>query len=244
MRLLCLFLLSFSPIYASAQPLFDWSSNNIQLLHGNHFNSTDNTRTITTIQHADGWKYGENFFFIDIDNRAEADHYAIYGEFYPRLSWSKITGKTPSFSLFKDFSLVAGLNAGNQPERDPFRAYLLGAGIKFNMPGFDFFVIDVMAFKSENVNTTGVQISPAWNSRFPIGSLNFEFKGFLDWQSADVTGGVSNVLAQPQLLLDVGDIFGYSKTFYAGIEYQYWHNKFGVKHLNENFPQAMILLNY
>jgi len=244
MRTLFLVWLSCLASNAYSQPIFDWTSNNIQLLHGSHFKSTDKTRTITTIQHANGWRYGENFIFVDIDNRAEADHYALYGEFYPRLSWSKISGQEPSLPLFKDFSLVAGLNAGNLPESDPFRAYLLGFGAKFNLPAFKYFVIDVMAFKSENESTTGVQISPVWSAPFQIGSVKFEFKGYLDWQSADATGGVSSILTQPQLLVDVGDLLGYSDSFYAGIEYHYWRNKFGIKNLDEKVPQAMVLFNY
>jgi len=229
--------------FANASPFFDWQSNNIQLLDGNDFKLGDKTRTLLTIEHVDGWRYGENFLFIEFIDRADSST-EVYGEFYPRLSWSKITGNSPSLSLFKDFSLVAGLNAGNLPKTDPYKAYLLGIGLSFNIPNMDFFTLDIQAFKAENVRTIGTQITPVWRVPFQIGSLHFLFKGYAEWQSEKATGGSSTLLTQPQLLLDVGQLLGQKNKFYAGIEYHYWHNKFGIKGLNEKVPQAMIMMTF
>ena len=225
----------------NAAPFFDWTSNNIQLLHGNDFELGDKSRTLLTIEHVDGWRYGENFLFIEFIDRDDSST-EVYGEFYPRLSWSKITGKTPSLTFIKDFSLVGGINAGNLPKADPYKAYLLGAGISFNIPKMDFFTLDIQAFKADNVHTTGIQITPVWSVPFQIGSLHFLFKGYAEWQSEKATGGSSTFLTQPQLLLDVGQLSGQSNTVYAGIEYHYWHNKFGIKGLTEKVPQAMIMM--
>lgn len=226
-----------------ASPIFDWTSNNIQILHGNDFKLGDKSRTLLTIEHVDGWRYGENFFFIEFIDRDDTGT-AVYGEFYPRLSWSKITGQTPSSSFIKDFSLVGGFNGGSLPKEDPYRAYLLGLGTHFNVPAMDFLFIDIMAFKAENVHTTAVQITPVWSAPFKIGSLPFIFKGFLDWQSRKATGENSSILTQPKLLLDIGQLLGTKNTFHAGIEYQYWHNKFGIKGLTESMPQAIIMTTF
>jgi hypothetical protein len=42
----------------------------------------------------------------------------------------------------------------------------------------------------------------------------------------------------------VGDLWGNSGHFYAGIEYQYWHNKYGIKGLNESVPQVLVLWKF
>ncbi|NOQ81080.1 MAG: hypothetical protein GQ548_00970 [Methylophaga sp.] len=242
-RFILLTMLFSVPYIVNAEPFFNWTSNNIQVLHGNHFKLGDKSRTLLTFEHADGWRYGENFFFVELIDREDTST-EVYGEFYPRLSWSKITGQTPSLPLFKDFSLVAGINAGNLPKADPYKAYLFGAGISFNIPHMDFLTVDIQAFKAENVHTTGVQITPVWSMPFDIGSLHFLFKGYAEWQSDKATGGSSSLLTQPQLLLDVGQLFGQNNKIYAGIEYHYWHNKFGIKGLTEKVPQAMMMINF
>lgn len=228
---------------SQAEGFFDWSSNSLQVLTGGTYELGPERRNSITLEHVDGWRYGENFVFMNIVNRDDVGT-EVYGEFYPRLSWSKITGKSPSFAGFKDFSLVAGINLGNLPKSDPFKAYLIGAGVKFNVPSMDYFQIDVLAFKSDNVHTTGVQISPVWSMPFQIGDLNFKFKGFADWQSKDATGGEYVILAQPQLLLDVGEIAGHPEQLYAGIEYSYWKNKFGIKGITEKVTQVMLMFSF
>jgi len=226
-----------------AAPLFDWTSNNIQVLTGGSYELGPERRNSMTLEHANGWAYGENFAFLDIINRDDIGT-EYYGEFYPRLSLSKMTGKKPSNNLFKDFSLVAGFNLSNQPKSDPFKAYLLGAGVAFHVPNMDYFQIDILAFKSDNTESTGIQISPVWSVPFQIGSLRFKFKGFIDWQSKKATGGEYFILAQPQLLLDIGQLAGHSDQVYAGIEYSYWRNKFGIKGLTEKVPQAMLMITF
>ncbi|MFW5450221.1 MAG: hypothetical protein ACKE9I_01375 [Methylophagaceae bacterium] len=242
-RLLIILLFICSSSFSYADSVFEWTANNIQVLSGHHFRLGDNSRTLVTIEHTDGWRYGDNFFFIEFIDRNDTST-EIYGEFYPRLSWSKISGKKPSLSFFRDFSLVAGVNAGNLPKDDPYRAYLLGAGISFNVPNMDYLQLDIQAFKSEDVNTTGIQITPVWSVPFQIGSLHFLFRGYAEWQSKKATGGESALLTQPQLLLDIGRLFGHNKQIYIGMEYHYWHNKFGIKGVTEKVPQVMLMMSF
>jgi len=226
-----------------AEPFFNWTANNIQVLTGGTYDLGPKRRNSITLEHADGWAYGENFAFMNIVDRNDVGT-EYYGEFYPRLNWSKFSGKAPSLSLFKDYSLVAGINLGNLPKSDPFKAYLIGAGLAFDIPQMDYFKIDVLAFKSDSVKTTGIQISPVWSVPFQLGRFNFKFKGFADWQSRKATGGASVILAQPQLLLDIGQLAGRKDKVYAGIEYSYWRNKFGIKGLTEKVAQAMIMVTF
>jgi nucleoside-specific outer membrane channel protein Tsx len=107
-----------------------WRSSNIQLLFGNQYELGPTTRESITIEHASSWRYGESFFFSNIFNRRD-EGTEFYAEFYPRISWKVVNGISPSLPLLDDLSLVAGLNIGNLPRKDPFKAYLLGTGLKF-----------------------------------------------------------------------------------------------------------------
>lgn len=231
------------PITSQSKELFEWTSNNIQFLSGSGFELGSSHHNTITLEHADGWKFGENFLFMDFTQRDDIG-LEVYGEWYPRLSLKKLLNKDLSLGVFKDLSIVSGINAGSEPSSDPFIAYLLGAGISFDIPYAEFVQLDIMAFKSDDVNSTGMQITPVWSIPFSIGGLNFKFRGFLDWVSASATGGEDYILTQPQLLLDAGDLLGHKNKVYAGIEYWYWHNKFGIKGVTEQSIQATLLYSF
>lgn len=239
--LILLSLLSISTLtYAGSA---GWRSSNIQFLHGNQYELGPSTRESITVEHASSWHLGESYFFSNIFNRRD-EGTELYAEFYPRITWNAVMDEPVSSKVFSDLSVVAGINIGNLPRHDPFKAYLLGVGVKFNVPAMDYLKLDFMAFKSDSVNTTGIQISPIWGMKFDLGPHRFMFKGFLDWQSSKATGGKATILAQPQLLLDIGHYWQHSNQFYAGVEYSYWYNKFGKDGVIERVPQAMILIPF
>jgi nucleoside-specific outer membrane channel protein Tsx len=220
-----------------------WRSSNIQFLHGNQYELGPSTRESITIEHASSWQLGESYFFSNIFNRRD-EGTELYAEFYPRITWKAVTEKPLPSRLLDDMSLVAGINIGNLPRHDPFKAYLLGVGVKFKVPAMDYLKLDFMAFKADAVDTTGIQISPIWGMKFDLGRHRLMFKGFLDWQSRNATGGEATILAQPQLLLDIGHYWKHSNQIYAGVEYSYWYNKFGIDGVIERVPQAMILIPF
>lgn len=220
-----------------------WRSSNVQFLFGNQYEIGPATRESITVEHASSWRLGESYFFTNIFNRRD-EGTELYAEFYPRLSWQALTAKAPAIPLLADISLVAGINAGNLPRRDPFTAYLAGIGLKFNAPKMDYLKLDLMAFKADGIETTGIQVSPIWGMQFELGRSRFLFKGFLDWQSSKATGAEATILTQPQLLLDIGHFYGHTNQIYAGIEYSYWYNKFGIDGVIERVPQAMLLVPF
>ncbi|WP_273149998.1 outer membrane protein OmpK [Methylophaga thiooxydans] len=227
---------------ASAEPP-SWRSSNIQFLHGNQYELGPKTRESITLEHASSWRYGESYFFSNIFNRRDVGT-EFYAEFYPRLTWKSVTKQNLPVAMLDDLSIVAGINTGNLPRNDPFTAYLLGLGLKFKAPAMDYLKLDVMTFKSENVKTTGIQVSPIWGMKFNLGKHLFLFKGFLDWQSAKATGQKATLLTQPQLLLDIGHYWQHDNQLYAGVEYSYWYNKLGLDGVIERVPQAMILIPF
>ena len=238
---LIVFLLSSSISFAEDRP--KWRASNIQFLYGNQYELGPSSRESITIEHASSWQFGESYFFTNVFNRSDTST-EFYAEFYPRLTWKALTARPLPLTLFDDISIVAGINAGNLPKSDPFKAYLLGAGVKFKTSVFDYLKLDVMAFKADHLETTGIQVSPIWGMTFDIAQHRFLFKGFIDWQSAEATGGHASLLAQPQLLIDVGHYWQHDNQFYAGIEYSYWYNKFGLDGVIESVPQVMFLLPF
>lgn len=227
----------------SSVQAFDWTSNNIQFLYGDTFKLGDKSRSTITIEHSDGWQYGSNFFFVDIVNRNDMST-ELYAELYSYFSLNKLTGKNLSFGFIKDMDIMLGLNISNKPEYDNYKAYLFGMNFQINAPAFDYLQISVSALKNDNVNNKyGVQITPVWSMPFEIKHLKFKFRGFTDFNLGNTSNtGQFSILSQPQLLLDVGDLVGLSSnTFYIGTEYQHWHNKFGVKGVDEHVVQAMII---
>ncbi|MGR9044002.1 MAG: DUF5020 family protein [Gammaproteobacteria bacterium] len=222
---------------------FDWNSNNIQLLYGNDFEFGVDERTTVTVEHAHGWQYGMNFFFVDIADRNDIG-IEVYAEVYSYLSLNKISGLKLSAGPIQDISVLAGLNISNKPENDHFKAYLFGLSFDLSNPLCDYLQLDVAAYKDDNVSDRyGLQITPVWSLPFTIGSVRFKFRGFTDFRTGNTNAsGNFHILAQPQLLLDIGSLTGWKKdSVYIGTEYSLWHNKFGVKGVDESVVQAMII---
>ncbi|ERS82873.1 hypothetical protein Q671_11420, partial [Halomonas sp. PBN3] len=62
---------------------------------------------------------------------------------------------------------------------------------------------------------------------FTLGAARFLFDGFLDYSTAE-SDHKSELNFTPQLKLDIGHFSGNPGVLYAGIEYAYWRNKFGL----------------
>ena len=73
------FCLTAPPVQAA-----DWSTTELQLQYGTldvPFVGGDTDTLTVTLQHASGWKYGDNFFFVDW-LMADNDTRDVYGEWY------------------------------------------------------------------------------------------------------------------------------------------------------------------
>lgn len=234
--------------------VFDWSNSEIQYLQGSGYrmpgNDNDIDYSIITVTHADGWAYGRNFFFMDtlISEAGEPSQVNLYGEFYSSLSLAKLSGWDLSFGWFKDLNITGGVNLGESMEsnRSGTRVILYGASLDLNLPGFNYFNIDFLRFDTlepERLDSSW-QITPVWQLPFSIAGTKWSFEGFADFIGKNNSGSARTALAQPQLRLDVGDLYGYGDHLYLGVEYQYWHNKFGIKGLHESLPQALVVWKF
>lgn len=233
---------------------FQWSNTEIQYLHGDGYrfpkNQNDVSRSIITVTHADGWALGRNFFFMDtlITESGESPQTNLYGEVYSYLSLGKMLRKDISFGIFKDINGAVGLNAGENCASDfsGTRIALYGFAVDFNLPGFKLFNVDFLRHNVLEPTSQGSswQITPVWNLPITIAGTHWSLEGFADFIGKKDNNYARTVLVQPQLRLDVGDLWGDSKHVYVGIEYQYWHNKYGIKGLHESLPQFLVLWKF
>lgn len=215
----------------------EWSSTEIQLLHGSSFELGDPSRDIITFNHVSGWRLGSNFFFFDV-TQPFANGTEVYGEWYPRLSLGRLLDREPGQGMVKDLSLTLAINAG-----DDFRAYLAGTTVHFDVPGFAFFDLDIMAYDDRAVDGTTFIVTPAWERHFTLGQVSGQFRGFIDWIGAEGDRS-EQLLAQPQLLVNVASLWGQKGRLWVGIEYQFWHNKYGLEDVDESFAQMMVMWQF
>jgi len=218
-----------------------WQSSNIQYLYGSNFELGDSARSTLTFEHANGWKYGDNFFFVDVLNPVTDGNNTqteLYAEFSPRLSLSSLTGKKLSFPLVKDVLLAGTLEMG-KTDFGGFRNYLYGVGFSLDLPKFAFADLNLLVRDNPKQEGLTAQATIDWMLPFNMSSAKLVFEGFADLAGAE-GDTVLNLDIQPRLLLDLGNFWNTPGNLFAGMEYIYWHNKFGIDGVEENVAQAMV----
>ena len=209
------------------------------------------TTSILTFQNASGWKYGGSFFFIDFIRDDMADGFndvEFYGEWYPTLSLSAVSGREIKIGAINDIRILHGLNFDG--DANVFKL-LPGIQLSWSVPGFIFLNTDFTAMfdysagvekgGAPKTDDTGFMFDVSWLLPINIGSVSLAFTGHAEYISGvtNELGGKVNswILAQPQFTADVtGDGW-----LHAGVELQYWHNKLGSDH-TEFTPQLLLVL--
>lgn len=220
---------SIAPVQAA-----DWSNTSLWYLRGNDFQLGDRERSILRFEHADGWKYGDNYFFFDVVESGTTGT-TMYGEFAPRFSLGKISGRDLSFGPVRDVLLTGAVNAGS----NDFRAYLYGVAADLNLPGFSYAQVNTYVRDDQNLPGTTWQISPVWLYQFKLGKQNFSLQGFIDYAGAEGPAA-RNLLIVPRLWWDLGAVWGTPGHLEVGLEYLYWKNKYGVEGVTESVLQPSI----
>lgn len=230
-------LLLFLPVKpAYSQEFIEWHSSNIQLLKGHDYKVGLEDRAILTFEHANGWRYGDFFMFADV-TRFDEGGTTAYAEFSPRLSLSKMAGHKISFSPVQDILISTTLEKGTNNSR----AYLYGAAVNLDIPGFKMFSVNGYVRDNPEISGKGWQSTICWKRPLEIGSASFIAEGFADIAGNEGDTYHANQLLAPRFLLDVGKISGAPEgKFYAGVEWQYWHNKFGIDGTTESVPQLQL----
>ncbi|MFT5757196.1 MAG: hypothetical protein ACI9LM_001925 [Alteromonadaceae bacterium] len=213
--------------------------------------------TVITLQHASGWKYGDNFFFVDHLNDGNSDGFDdsdFYGEIYLHLSASKIFNTTMPSHLIKDVGVVFGINADADAN---VMKYLPGVRISWDIPGFTFLNSDITAYIDDNDGLrAGTANAPSekdsfmvdisFGYPFSIGEYDFSIEGHMEYinERKNELGDTvhSWFLAQPQVRFDIGKALANNPdTVFAGIKWQYWQNKLGDNTTDENVIMALLV---
>jgi nucleoside-specific outer membrane channel protein Tsx len=229
-----LFMTSFFPafIQATGDDLLQWHSTNLQLLRGFDYALGSEKRVIMTFEHVSGWAFGDFYIFSDYTWPDGGDA-SYYVEPLLRLSLSKLTGKKVSYGIIKDVLISGQIE---KPEGQNARK-LLGFSVDLNLTGFKYFKSNF--FVRDNPNLTGdtYQVTLAWSRAFQIGGVKLVVEGFADLAGSEGTT-VSHQLIVPRFLMDLGQLTGMQENkIWLGLEWQYWHNKFGVSGVTESVPQ-------
>jgi nucleoside-specific outer membrane channel protein Tsx len=223
--------LSLAALLAPAAARAEFGTTNFQLLQGFNFNdnllgynTTGGEMTTVTINHFHTWSLGDNFMFVDIyrgkfldaADGATANRSKVYTEWHPRLFLNKLGA--PTGGIVKNWGLAGEINAS-----EGFYAYLLGGGLDLAIPGFQVAGLNLY-YRSDFVNAGGTgiytntwQISPFWDINFKVGPTAWEFTGFVDITTNH--DKKLDVMAQPQLLLDLGAFGGAPGKFQLGVEW-------------------------
>ncbi|MDE2782260.1 MAG: nucleoside-binding protein [Gemmatimonadota bacterium] len=241
---------AFAAILLAAAPSVAQAQTEMHFQYGsitNPFAETSTGTVVLTLQHASFWRFGDNFFFVDLMEDGVGDGFNdkdAYGEWYSNLSLRKLGGRDLGFGPFADFGIFAGVAFGADAN---VLQWLPGARIAWNLPGFVFLNTDFMMAVDGTDGLDGGS-PPERDSRFGI-DINGLFPFDLGSQSFSITGHAeyfvattdelgsdvpASILAQPQLRWDIGAENG----LFVGIEYQYWSNKLGTE-VSESVVQAL-----
>jgi len=225
--------------------------------------------TIITFQHAGGWEYGDNFFFVDhsrysVNNNTNfpvEDSSEFYGEWYSSFSLSALSGNDLSFGMVKDLSLVIGTNFA--PAVDSSWV-LPGVKLSLDLPGFAFAQIIVTGYMHQGGGdsnspvftivdeNSSFMVDFSWAYPFKLGSTSWTIEGhleYIDGRSQTHSFGTTElepwILFQPQVRLDLGEALGHSAgNLFAGIEYQYWKNRLGENGTVDNALQMLVVWRF
>ncbi|MFM2120270.1 MAG: hypothetical protein RL722_1738 [Pseudomonadota bacterium] len=247
-------------VAAVAAQAADWSDTSIGFRTGSKyhepFNTQDISKDIVNFTHASGYKYGSNFFNVDLllsDDKDPAGAGStngaqeVYIVYRNTLDLAKIGGPALKFPGVRGSGLTFGFDANAKADagyNSKKRMLVAGPTLFMDVPGF--LNVSVLFLKESNApyntfsNTstprytykTHPMLTAAWG--IPLGSSGlFSFEGFGNYiaskgknEFGGPTAPETNIDAQ--VMLDAGALAGGPKgTFKVGIEYQYWKNKFG-----------------
>ena len=226
----------------------NFSSSNVQVLYGWTFKepglSQDVPKNIFTFENTAGWSWGSSYLFVDILRSwtaADANAKEVYGEWYPSVSLRKISGRKPSTGFLRDVSATLGLNSGVRSTGPAPFVVLPGATFDLHVPGFSFVSVGTFAYidrgrfegQPTGCEATTYQVTPSWSLPYKAGGAAIGFEGFVDFigEHADCK---AMVIAQPKLTVDISGLWHKPGKILLGVEWDYWHNKYGIEGLHDN----------
>jgi nucleoside-specific outer membrane channel protein Tsx len=255
---LCLVLAA--SLSAGAAQALDWSDNAISWRVGNAFrepfNPNEIKKNIFAFTHASGYKYGSNYFNLDLlqsdendprslgDDEGAQEAYVVYRNTF---DIGKIRGSDIKFGAVRGVGLTLGFDWNSKHDvgyNSRKRMLVAGPTLMWDVPGF--LNTSVLLLSESNApsgafapisNVQGrytYDLHPMFSANWgvPVSRL-WSFEGYANFIAAkgpdevgNDTGPETNI--DMQMMFDAGAALGHKKNmFRIGIEYQYWNNKFG-----------------
>lgn len=237
----------------------EWSDTSIALSYGTQFsepykNKDDGSafeihKHIISLVHVSGYKYGSNFFQVNLhqsnnepngnaSGEGAQEAYAIYRHTF---DYEKIFGtldSKPDFIRGFGFTVGGDWNTKNDDYGSNREMWVAGPTVMFNVPGvLNFNILGYYESNKPNVIEGKYTYDPylalqlVWG--LPIKNTGLEFNGTAVWMSEkgkNEFGGDTKpeTFIDTSLMYDVGAAVGLKEqTLKLGLAYQYWKNKYG-----------------
>jgi nucleoside-specific outer membrane channel protein Tsx len=245
---------------ANAAFAADWSDTSISWRYGTRFAEPYNPehikKHIFALTHASGYKYGSNFFNVDLLQSDKTDPASLtqsegaqeaYIVYRHLLDIGALRGTEMRYGPVKGVGVTFGFDWNTKNDvgyNSRKRMLVAGPTLMWDVPGF--LNTSVLLLRESNApsgafppisNVNGrytydTHAALAVNWGIPVAErLSFEGYGmFIAAKGQDEvgfgTGAETNI--DMALMYDVGAHFGQPKNrFRVGLEYQFWNNKFG-----------------
>ena len=221
------------------------------------FNPQYISKNIVSLTHASGYGYGSNFLNADLlfsdskdpsSAKATSGASEIYLVYRHTLDLGKLSGHELKFGGMRGLGISGGFDynakrdAGYNSRK---RMLVLGPTLMLEVPGF--LNLSLLAlWESNHPGVSAGAFDPGYPSRryrfsthpmlnaswaIPVAQWSFEgYANFIGTKGPDETGHPTapETNIDMQLMYDLSGVLGSAKhALRAGLEYQYWHNKFG-----------------
>jgi nucleoside-specific outer membrane channel protein Tsx len=238
----------------------DWSDTAISWRHGSNyrepFNPNRIQKNIFALTHASGYKYGSNYFNVDLlqsdgndpgsltQKSGAQEAYIVYRH---TLDIGKLRGEDIKFGPVRGVGATFGFDWNTKNDvgyNSRKRMLVAGPTLMWDVPGF--LNTSILLLRESNAPSGAFPPISQVTNRYtydyhPMFSANWgipvaegwSFEGYLNFIAAkgrdevgNGTGAETNL--DMQLMYDIGSGFGQPKNrFRVGLEYQLWNNKFG-----------------
>jgi nucleoside-specific outer membrane channel protein Tsx len=238
----------------------DWSDTSLSYRYGTDFaepfNKNDITKNIVNLSSVSGYKYGKNFFSVDLLMSSEKDPSAAgstvgaheaYALYRNTVDFSKITGNSYAFGPVRGVGATIGFDYNSKTDagyNSKKRMVVAGPTLFIDVPGFLDVSLLVLWESNAPYSTftktatpryaykTHAMLTGAWGIPFNVG-IPLQFNGYANFITAkgsnEFGGGTApETNIDAQIMYDISETVGTPKnTFKVGVAYQYWRNKFG-----------------
>jgi nucleoside-specific outer membrane channel protein Tsx len=219
------------------------------------FNSNNISKDILNLNHVSGYKYGTNFFNVDMlmsDNKDPAGAGSgngaqeVYVVYRNTVDLERVTGSAYKFGPVRGMGVTGGFDFNTKTDagyNSKKRMLVAGPTVMMDVPGFLNISLLMLWESNAPYNTFTKTSTPryaydahamlgaAWG--IPLGGSGLSFEGFANFidakgksESGADTAPETNI--DMQLMYDVSPMIGAApKSLKVGVEYQYWQNKFG-----------------